>query len=365
MSSSNASGMALAIRSAEESETFDLGNQTTSTITHTIESAFQQPLPLVNKMIRITFVTGAGKQARQKYDEGAARAVTSTLQKLGYEEDRGASCVIECAGSYKLQHDTGKNLKTVVVFPKIQSSSGDKEHDTSEKDTFLVEGSPEHSIAMASLNVFDNMLKSKCSSWSQKKGCTAALEWLKGLVEDLDAKLMKGTPLEESEQEFYNSITGLDDKLTKVKDAMHQQVESGNITKFEKETLLEHNAERLETLSTEIKDAKGKKLEKLQAMKIKMEQRKELLESIEPKAPHKLKHETEINKLWKEALPLLRQEEQIKVRLLSVKETQAMARKDEIMDEISHLEVSTFPFPSSCLMCIEVHSNLELDSNNT
>ena len=47
------------------------------------------------------------------------------------------------------------------------------------------------------------MIKAKCPSWSQKKGCLAALEKLKEMVAELDDKLMRGTPLDEAEQDFY------------------------------------------------------------------------------------------------------------------------------------------------------------------
>lgn len=338
--SASASGLALSIRTAEEPETFDLGGQNESTITNTIATAFAEPLPLQD-MIRITFVTGAGKQARSKYDENAARAVTSTLRDLGYEEDRGASCIIECAGSFKSQHDTGKNLKTVVVFPKIVGANRGADNEDGEVTQSLIpEGCPAHKIAMSSMNTFDRMLFSQCPSWSQKKGCIAALEHLKHMVDEIDGKLMKGTPLEDAEQEFYDGVTGLDDKIASTKDAMHKQVETGGITKFEKETLLEHNAERLDTISSDMEGvAKGQKLEKLETMRAKAAQRKEMLEGIEPKPPHKLRHEQAIAKLWKEAVPLLQLEQKSKGRLLSVKETQAMARKDEIMEEIESLEV--------------------------
>ncbi|CAB9500640.1 expressed unknown protein [Seminavis robusta] len=335
---SNASGLALSIRKAEESETFDLGGQNVSTITNTIQSAFAEPLP-VQEMIRITFVTGAGKQARQKYDEGAARAVTAALRDLGYEDDRAASCVIECAGSFKLQHDTAKNLKTVVVYPKIQGPNNNGGNDATQPTACLIpEGCSAHQIAMASPNVFERMLKAKCTSWNQKKGCQAALERIQQMVDELDGKLMQGTPLDAAEQNFYDNVTGLEDKLAHVKDELHKQVEEGGVTKFEKELLLQHNAERLDKLKQEIQQAKGQKLEKLQQMKQKATQRKELLQDIDPKPPHKLKHEIEIARLWKEAVPLLQMEEKARGRLLSVKETQAMARKDEIMEEIEYLE---------------------------
>jgi hypothetical protein len=39
------------------------------------------------------------------------------LRTVGFEEDRGASAVMECAGTYKYQHDTDKDLKFIHVFP--------------------------------------------------------------------------------------------------------------------------------------------------------------------------------------------------------------------------------------------------------
>lgn len=46
-----------------------------------------------------------------------------------------------------------------------------------------------------------------------EKGCSAALEHLKHMVEEMDGKLIKGTPLDASEQDFYNNVSSLDDKL--------------------------------------------------------------------------------------------------------------------------------------------------------
>jgi uncharacterized protein (DUF2384 family) len=343
---SSASGLALSIRKAEESETFDLGGQNVLTIASTIRSAFTEPLPL-KKMIRITFVTGAGKQARQKYDEAAARTVTTTLRDMGYDEDRAASCVLECAGTFKLQHDTGKNLKTVVVFPKIQQQQGGDGDAGTNKQSLIPEGCSAHQIAMATPSVFQRMLKAKCPSWSQKKGCHAALERIKSMVDDLDVKLMQGTPLNDAEQDFYDRVNGLDDKIAHTKEELHKQVETGGVTKFEIEALLEHNAERLASLEADMKDATGQKLDKLRTMKTKAIERREMLQDIDPKPPHKLKHEIEIARLWKEAVPLFQLEEKCKGRLLSVKETQALGRKEEILEEIEELEVR-----SCCSMMI-------------
>jgi hypothetical protein len=113
-------GLAATIRSVEESETFDLAGQNGTTISSTIVDAFTEPFVRsdISRMVRITLIIGAGKQARQKYDDNAIKYVTAALQQCGYVEDRAASCIPECAGSYKSQHDTAKNLKLLLFFLK-------------------------------------------------------------------------------------------------------------------------------------------------------------------------------------------------------------------------------------------------------
>ena len=338
-----------------ESDTFDLAGQNTQTIATNISTAFADPFPL-DDMIRITFVTGAGKLARQKYDEGAAKAVTSTLRDLGFEEDRGASCVRECAGSFKLQHDTGKNLKTVVVFPKIRDvigetngSGGDgTSNDNSSGETggssLLPKGSPEEMIALSSKSVFENMIKSKCASWSQKKGAISAIQSIQKIISDLEAQLLSGTPLSDAEQSIYDNVSSvaIEAKLQFVKDQMHKQVDDGNITKREKAQLLSQVSERIEIVEKELNEAKTenkpKKVEKLKGVHEKVLARKEKLSSISPSSAPKLKHEEDILRLLAEMQPLVDLEEGAKGRLLSVKETQSLARKDEILQEISELQ---------------------------
>jgi hypothetical protein len=306
-------------------------------------------------MIRITFVTGAGKLGRQKYDADAAKAVTSALRELGFEDDRGASCVKECAGSFKLQHDTGKNLKTVVVFPIIVAEeavadTGDGDPSASSTASMFQKGSPQEMMALSSKSVFESMVKSRCPSWSQKKGCIAVLTEIKTTVGEMERKLLTGTPLTDPEQSFYDSVSSnaLDEKGEHVKTLMHQQVDDGLLTSKEKTQLVSQVQERLETLSKDLTEAekenKAKKVEKLKDVMKKAEARKEKLSKITPKGPHRLKHEAEIFKLRAELQPLLDLEEGSKGRLLSVKETQTLARKDEILDEIAELEVCGWSF---------------------
>lgn len=344
------SGMAASIRGATESDTFDLAGHGQANITQMMRDAFTEPLPL-NEMIRITFITGAGKLGRQKYDENAAKAVSAALRNLGYEEDRAASCVVECGGTFKSQHDTGKNLKTVVVFPKITGpgDAGGLEEGVDgmnlvEGDSLLDEESPKHMIAMSSPAVFSRMLKSKCHSWSQKKGCLKSLEQIKLKVGELDTKLLNGSPLTYPEQELYDSVSmeSLAEKESLVRKEMQMQVETGNITRVERETLLSQVAERLDTLDGELAEAKAsnkqKKVEKLASMREKAVARQKMLEDNEPQPLHRLRNEPQIAKLRMELRPLQKLEDSAKGRLLSVKETTALGRKEEILEEIAELE---------------------------
>ena len=307
-------------------------------------------------MIRITFVTGAGKLARQKYDENAAKIVSSTLRDLGYVEDRGASCVNECAGSFKSQHDTGKNLKTIVVFPQITESNdnnndvhrvgfGNMSLNDSSMSALLDEGSPKEMIAMTSnMNTFERMIATKCQSWAQKKACVGIITELKSMLEGLDSKLLTGQLLNDAEQQFYDTISmdSLEQKATFVKDGMKKHVDDGNITKLEKETLLAQVTEKLDGVKKEIdvasKEKKTKKVEKLSIQVDKLKQRFDTINGITPKAPSPLKHEDEISKLRKELQPLIKLEKETKGRLLSIKETAMMTRKEEIDEEILNLE---------------------------
>ena len=328
-----------------------LAGNSVDNITQTMKDAFSDPLPL-SEMIRVTFITGAGKLGRQRYDDGAPKSVTSTLRELGYEEDRGASCVVECGGTFKSQHDTGKNLKTIVVFPKISGAGGlsggmaglsvDDVQD--ESTSLLPSGTPAHMVAASSMGVFERNWKPKCLAWTQKRGCLRALESVREMLDELDQILLRGSPLSEQEQHLFDAVSrdDLEKKEAIVKKEMASQVEAGQITKEEKELLLLLCQDKVETLKGEVDEAmregKSKKTAKFVAMRDKAMARQEMLEKITPVPPHKLKHEPEIQKLRAEMRPLQKLEDSAKGRLLSVKETTQLGRKDEILAEIEELE---------------------------
>ena len=351
---SQVSGMAASIRAAVESETFDLAGHSANNIETTVTSAFSDPFPL-SDMIRITFVVGAGKLSRQKYDDKAMQHVTGALKKLGYVEDRGASCVNECGGSFKTQHDTGKNLFTVVVFPKLVESSGgtdggDYNGTSGVSELYpieipLIEDTAEHKVLLASEATFEKMAPSVCPSWTEKKCLSEVLKAALDTVDRMDSKLMTGTPLLDDEQEFYDAVGGsavITTKMDFLKKQMQQQVESGSMTSHELDKLLQQVSEKIDVLNDEIQTAtqqsKEKRVANLNMQKEKAIARRKMLEGKSRQPPHPLKHENQIMKLKKQLQPLLKLEQSAKGRLLSMKETRELAAKDEILDEIAELE---------------------------
>lgn len=284
--------------------------------------------------------------------------VTSTLKKLGYVEDRGASCVVECGGSYKTQHDTGKNLFTVVVFPKLEEESttnGTNERDynggVSEQYPIsipLIEDTAEHKVLLASEALFEKNILSVCPSWSEKKACSEVLKAALDTVNKMDSKLMKGTPLLDNEQEFYDEVGGstvIARKMEFMRKQMQKQVESGSMTSNELAKLIQQVSDRIDSLNNDIQTAiqqsKEKKVISLNMQKDKATARKTMLEGKSPQVPYPLKHDSEIMKLRKQLQPLLNLEQSVKGRLLTMKETKELAAKDEILNDIADLEESS------------------------
>uniref|UniRef100_A0A7S2JSB7 Uncharacterized protein n=1 Tax=Leptocylindrus danicus TaxID=163516 RepID=A0A7S2JSB7_9STRA len=342
------SGLAAKIRSTDgltDAETFDLAGKDPTTIANAVTAAFAKPF---ENNVRLTFITGAGKLERQKYHEALAKTVTAALKEHGYEEGT------DDPGTFKMQHDTNKNLKTVVVSPKLagcDTADGDVPTDAFKSMgvgngiRIPGNGSPVYMVSVCSENVFEKMIASKIQSWSQKKTCGAIFEEIAEIVQALQDSLFKGEPLSDPQQEFYDTVS-LDTLALKagiVKKSMAAQVESGSITKEEKAQLLEQVSSKLSAIEEEIGSSQGKpkKLAKLTETKQKLKKREEMLGKITPQPPHKLKNEVQIMKLRTEMRPLEKLEAESRGRLLSIKETSMLTRKTEIEEEIVNLENSS------------------------
>ncbi len=326
-------GLAATIQSSTSSETFDLGGLPSTTITQVISDAFSRNFELgPGEMIRITLVVGAGKGNRSKYDPAALKLVTTSLSAAGYVEDRGASCVVESAGCFKFQHDTGKNLKTVVVFPKIAERSGTSAETSPKSSSLLPPNSLEFKIAVSTLPLFTNMLKFKFPSWAQKRALLKLMdEALVGPLEKFDATLIRGGLMSEEESMMYEQCVSIFEKKALVKDGMSQQVQEGSLTSSEVGFLLDQLAARMEELQSSKK-----------AVPNALRERQTKLQSIakNPMPPPPLKHHAELGKLWKQAAPLMYLQAS-GGKLLSPAETKKRGQLEDILNEIAELEESS------------------------
>ena len=340
------SGLAASIRSALESTTFDLAGHDITSIQSITNDAFSAPFPPLDQMIRITFIVGAGKLSRQKYDAKAMQTLTSTLRELDYVEDRGAGCSFDCAGCFKTQHDTGKNLFTVVVFPKIKDSSSnsaganiDANNDNGEDEALLPANSPGYKIAVCSISTFQTLLSSQCPTYAQKRKCMECIEGLIELLQSIENKLMGGHPLDSAEQSLYDEMGELKEKMAYTQKEAARHVDEGLLTLQEKEILIEMNQKRVAALMKEKSTAAvAEKLKKALARKEHLQSLKDDDLSSLSSYPPPLRHEAKITALRKKLLPLQALEGKAKGGFLTLAETKALTEKEEIESEIEQLE---------------------------
>lgn len=297
------------------------------------------------------------------------QVVTRVLKnECGFAEDRGGSCTRESAGTFKTQHDTGKNVFTVVVFPKVEEDGGgtrDGEEENSSGDNRtrqyplelpLTEGTPEHTVLLASEDTFRNMVDSSssssssgiCPSWTEKKTCQQLLQNALDTLRIMDELLLRGTPLSDPDQEFYDAVGGtpaVQSKHDHLKRCMQGHVEEGKLTPSERQKLLQQVEERIHHLHDEWQKALSQSREKkAQVLKLQLEKAKTRQSAIEahparsPLELYPLKYQSQIQSLRKKLQPLKKLEQSAKGRLLTVKETKELSAIDEIEEEIREWE---------------------------
>ena len=90
-------------------DTYDLAGYSPLQAADLVTAAFGAPVEAA-EMFKVTLVVGGGKKVRTAYGgtDGLVRDVCAALEKIGFADDRGASCSLDCQGTFKYQHDTDK-----------------------------------------------------------------------------------------------------------------------------------------------------------------------------------------------------------------------------------------------------------------
>lgn len=339
-----ASGLVGEIRSAITSEQYDLANYTQSRAHDLITNAFSTPLDAPSEMIRFTFVVGGGKLVRSKYDDDLPKWLGAALREIGFEEDRSAALDFTSQGTFKQQHDTGQNLKYLIVFPHVTCADSKAGGDGS---VGAAQGhatnSPEYIIAACELSTFTDVVVTKAPSWSQKKKMLKVLQDASENFKSIEAKLMRGEALSAVEQAVCDSNSGQDDqKVVWLQSEIKGMVDKGQITARERSEVLAHIETTIATLTAELEktraEGKSKKVAVLEERLATLTERKKTVSSVTPLTHHRLRLGDEIQKLRMKLFAFAPLEEKQRQGGLTLAELKALEPKIDIEENIAALE---------------------------
>ena len=323
------SGLAGKVRSITESDEFDLGSISSAyDAGRLITDAFSTPFSERDEMVRVTLVVGAGKANRQKYDASLQKWIVAALKAIDYEDNKSASCDFDSAGSFKTQHDTGRNLIFVHVFPRCSQKKAAPDNEDEATADEPARLSREHLLVAAEMKTFERTVAKRCPTWSCKKRLQEKLREVRAQFTQIDSKLMNREALDDAEQALYELGSGddLDMKLKFLQKSLMEMVQNGQLTTAEKTLCLEQMDERAEAAPND----KAKK---------RIEENREALSkrSVLDYKPPKIEHTAAIKALQAKLAPLAALEKRGGA-LLSVAEVSKLGEAPDLEERIATLE---------------------------
>ena len=337
-SNDQAKRLANEIRNASESQEFDLSGYGAEGCAK-LAAALEHPLPL-SAMIRLSFVVGGGKKVRQKYNDGLPMLLADALRKAGFSEDRGASLAVECAGLFKFQHNTGTDLKTTHVYPKIDQAAAAAQAEAA-SGPVADPLSPKELLLHAEQKTFGKMIDAKCPSLAQKRRALEVLKAARAEIAAIEAKMTRLEALTEEEQRQYDTLdaTLLEEKQAWLSKQMEYMVDKGLLTAEERREVAEQLTSKLEQLDAQIAaaetDGKAKRAEKLCGMREQMQARAAAVNALKPMV-RKMKYEQEIKAIEKRLAQLAKLESSKEALPLS--EVQKLSAKPKLLDDLAAMQ---------------------------
>jgi hypothetical protein len=337
-------GLAGEIRAALESDQYDLGGYNEVRAYDLIHNAFGTPLPTPTKMIKCQFVVGGGKLVRSRYDEDLPKWLIAALREIGYTEDRSSAETFDSQGTYKQQHDTGQNLKYLIIYPRVAcaSSSAAAGSTNGAEVSTLDEHSPEYVALVADKATFQDMVGAKVTSYAQKKKLLKFLQDKHEEFKKIEEKLVSGQQLSSVEQHLYDSNSGADEeKILWLQNEIKLMVDRAELTSREKIDLLKQIDTNIASNQTELNEAraenKPKKVEKLEAKLAALQQRKTVVQAISPISLD-LPNSADIQKLYLKIFPLQALEEKSRSMSLTLADLKQLELKADLEAEIKALQ---------------------------
>ena len=325
--------------SSSSSQTHDLANFRIEWIPDLMEKLCAKPIR-AKDFVSIKFVIGAGKKLRQKYNEENLKVMTESLRKFEFEEDRGASACKECQRCYKYQHDTDKDLKYLHVFPEVLIV--EEEAKIEKNDVVDEEGrrtTPEMLCAKASLEEFEELLEYNVPSFSQKRALLKRLKAYKGIIDQCDQKLSNMESLAEEEQEMYDAVCEIENKIELVEKQLEEMIREGRLTAGEQSVMVEELTGKLSELDVAKTKAEEEKKENRMKQITKLEEKVvEKIDTIKSKRPivYTIEHAEELADLKAQVRKLKALEN--KSGLRTAAEVGRLAKLPGLVDRIEQIE---------------------------
>lgn len=330
-------------RVLDGTDEFDLAGYSREKCQELARLAFADPFELPGNMVKITFVVGAGKLGRQKYGDDLVRNFCEALNDVGFDSDNAACIELASAGKYKYQHDTGKNLLFVHVFPKYVAPAGDEEEEGEEGEEEGGQRNPADVLCIVELPDFQRMVGSNVVSYSDKRQLLAILREKLVKLDEAEQKLIARQELDKDLQKLYDtlSVDGLKEKVKVMAGEMQANIEAGELTSGERSQALEQLDGKLEALEGELAkaaaDGKAKLQTKLEEQKEKIKEQKQKISEIKPVPLADLKYAAEIQRLHKRIAGLVKLEKESGGKY-TLDQLKALGEKPEMEEAVSVLE---------------------------
>ena len=298
------------------------------------------PIP-AKDFVAIKFIVGAGKKLRSKYNEENLKVMTDNLRKLEFVEDRGASACKECQKTYKYQHDTDKDLKYLHVFPAvaiIEEEEKVEKNDVIDEETGR-KTTPEMLCAKASVEEFEELVEYNVPSFSQKRALLKRLKAYKGIIDQCDEKLSKMESLTEEEQEMYDIVSEIENKINLVERQLEEMIREGRLTAGEQSVMVEELTGKLNELDVAKAKAEEERKEKRKEQIVKLEGTvKEKIDALKSKRPivYTIEHAEELAELKAQVRKLKALEN--KSGLRTAAEVGRLAKLPGLIDRIEQIE---------------------------
>lgn len=129
----------------------------------------------------------------------------SALVGIGFVEDSGAYVSMDCQGTFKYQHNTDTDLKTMHVFPRITLKSGNSaDGNDGDQSNGNSEQSPEQFCISCTFEEFQQAVAVKVKSFGQKRVLHGLLKNTATEVARCDTKMIAMETLTPSEESMYD-----------------------------------------------------------------------------------------------------------------------------------------------------------------